>query len=444
MKTLDLKLVRDLRRLWAQALAVALVMACGIATLITAVGASRSLETTRDAFYERQRFATLFATATRAPEQIATALGRLPGVAAVQTRVSQPVLLDVPGMPEPASGRLISLPDSGSSLLNRLYLRDGRLPENRPGEVATLAAFADAHGLRPGDRVGAIVNGRRVSLRIVGIVYSPEFVYALAPGDLIPDPRRFGVFYARRSQLAGLFDMTGAFDDVLLLTRRDANLDAVTEAVNRILAPYGGRDAITRQAQPSHAFLDNELTQLRAMASVLPPVFVIVAAFLVNLILGRLVTLEREQIGLLKAVGYGDHELAAHYLKLSLVIVLAGTLIGAALGQWLGSALVRLYGEYFSFPYLVFRPTADLLGIAVLACLTGAAIGAVRAMVRVARLAPAAAMQPPAPTRYRTLGGGRPLSTPWIGALTRMSLRHLIRWPLRSPSSGCPWQWPCW
>ena len=71
MRALDKKLLRDLARLWAQALAVALVMACGVATLILAVGVYRSLEQTRTAYYERYRFGDVFATAVRAPNNLA-------------------------------------------------------------------------------------------------------------------------------------------------------------------------------------------------------------------------------------------------------------------------------------------------------------------------------------------------------------------------------------
>lgn len=432
MRALDRKLLRDLRRLWAQGLAIALVMACGVATLVTAVGASRSLERTRDAFYERQRFADVFAGATRAPEHLRARFAQIPGVSAVLTRIVEPIILDVPGMVEPATGLLVSLPDDGQPPVNRLYVRAGRLPADRPGEVAALAAFADAHGLRLGDSVTAITNGRRQRLDIVGIVHSPEYVYALAPGDLIPDPRRFGVFWAARSRMADLFDQRGAFNDLALSTRRGADTRAILARVDALLAPYGGRDAVLRKDQASHAFLDSELTQLRAMAGVLPPVFLIVAAFLVNLILGRWVTLEREQIGLLKAVGYGSASLAAHYLKLAAFVVVAGWIIGAVAGWLLGSSLVRLYGDYFSFPYLVFLPSGDLYVLAGLVCGLAALAGATRAITAVIRLAPAVAMQPPAPTRYRRLGGGAAGRLRWPGALPRMALRHVIRWPLRS------------
>lgn len=430
---LDRKLLRDLARMWAQVLAIALVMACGVATIVIAIGAYRSLEETRAAFYERYRFGSVFASATRAPLHLRDRIARLPGVSGVELRVVRPVLLDMPGMVEPATGFAVSIPDRGEPSVNRLYLRTGRLPESgRPGEVAVTEPFALAHRMEPGSTFTALMNGRRQLLTVTGIVLSPEYIYSIGPGDMMPDPRRFGVFFMSRAVLAGLFDMNGAFNDVALRTQRGANLRIIVDDLDRILQPYGGSGAHDRTDQTSHAFLDNELIQLRAMAAVIPPVFLFVAAFLVNMILSRLITLEREQIGLLKAIGFGPLAIAWHYAKLTLLIVAVGLAIGALSGNWMGRSLTRLYAEFFSFPFLIFRQSLDLYvlagGVTVVAALAGAA----RAIWSVVALPAAIAMQPPAPTRYRTFFSGGAAYLRFLSQLTIMAMRHLVRWPVRT------------
>jgi putative ABC transport system permease protein len=249
---------------------------------------------------------------------------------------------------------------------------------------------------------------------------------------MMPDPRRFGVFFMSRAALSGLFDMDGAFNDVALRTQRGANLAAIVDDLDRILLPYGGSGAHDRTDQTSHAFLDNELIQLRAMAAVIPPVFLFVAAFLVNMILSRLITLEREQIGLLKAIGFGPLAIAWHYAKLTLLIVAVGLAIGAFSGNWMGRGLTRLYAEFFSFPFLIFRQSLDLYvlagGVTVVAALAGAA----RAIWSVVALPAAVAMQPPAPTRYRTFFSGGAAYLRFLSQLTIMAMRHLVRWPVRT------------
>lgn len=430
---LDRKLLRDLARLWAQVLAISLVMACGVATMIIAVGAYRSLEETRSTFYDRYRFGNLFASATRAPLHLRERLISTGGVSGVELRIVRPVLLDIAGMAEPATGVAVSIPDSGEPAVSRLYLRTGRLPDaGRPGEIAVTEPFALAHGMQPGSRFAAILDGRKMTLTVTAVVLSPEYIYAMGPGDMVPDQRRFGVFFMPRSAMEGLFDMKGAFNDVTLRTQRGADTAAIVEAVDRVLMPYGGTGTHGRADQMSHAFLANELDQLRSMATVIPPIFLFVSAFLVNMILSRLIALEREQIGLLKAVGYGEVAIAWHYAKLVLVIAAIGITIGAAAGNWLGHALTRLYGSFFSFPFLIFRQSLDLYAIAAGATALAGLAGAARAIFSVVALPPAVAMQAPAPTRYRSLlaGTGRHLSM--FSQLTIMALRHLVRWPVRT------------
>lgn len=434
MSALDRKLVRELRRLAPQALAIALVMACGFATIVLALGAYRSLEETRRVFYDHYRFADLFARVTRAPLSLGNRILAIDGVASLDMRVTEPAILDLFPMPEPATGLAVSLPDFGAAETNRLYLRQGRLPETgRAGEVAVLESFAAAHRLSPGDRFPATIHGHRLELTVTGIVLSPEYIYALGPGDMVPDSRRFGVLFMPRSALEGLTDREDAFNDLALRLLPGARPAEVTAALDALLKPFGGTGAHGRTEQMSHAFLDNELMQLKAMASVIPPIFLFVSAFLVNMILSRLMALEREQIGLLKALGFGTATIAGHYLKLTLVIALMGVTIGALAGNWLGQGLTALYARFFSFPFLIFRQSADLYLIATAVTALSAVFGAARAVSTIAGLAPAVAMKPPAPVRYRQI-----LRLPaWLegrlfSELTVMALRHLVRWPVRS------------
>jgi putative ABC transport system permease protein len=433
MRALDRKLVRDLLHIWPQALAIALVLASGVATLILAVGAYRSLDETRSAYYDRNRFADVFATVTRAPMALEARIREIPGVAIVETRISKLALLDIAGFGMPATARFLSLPDTGDQRLNRLYLRAGRLPQ--PGHVSEAVvneAFAQAHGFTIGSTLSAILNGRKQQLRIVGIALSPEFVYALGPGDLMPDDRRFAVLWMSREALAALFDLNGAFNSIALRLVRGAQEVAVLDALDALTKRYGGSGAIGRKDQLSHAFLDAELTQLASMARVVPPIFLFVSAFLINMTLTRLIALEREQIGLLKALGYGRIAIGAHYVKLVLAIALVGIVLGFGLGTWFGRGLTRLYGDFFHFPFLIFRRDPDIYVMAAGISALAAVAGCVRAVWGALSLAPAVAMQPPAPPRYRRGWLERIGIMSHLSQMAVMAIRHLVRWPLRA------------
>lgn len=432
MSVLDLKLLRDLRRLWAQVLAIALVMAAGVATLVLGVGVYLSLSETRATYYERNRFADVFATVTRAPDALAERIGQIPGVSAVETRISRAALLDIPEMVEPATGQLVSLPDHGAQRLNVVHLRLGRLPQpDHPDEVVLNEPFANAHGYRPGSTFGALINGKRRTLTVVGIGLSPEFIYSIGPGFIVPDSRRFGVMWMSRRALGAAFDMNGAFTDVAVKLTGSAKQEDVIDRIDLLLERYGSRGAYGRKDQFSHAFLEAELMQLDAMSRVLPPIFLLVAAFLVNITLTRLVSLEREQIGLMKALGYSNAGVAWHYMKFVAGIAVLGVVIGGAFGTWLGRMLTVIYGEFYYFPFLIFDTNPVVYATATAATLGAVLLGAARAVWGVVGLAPSVAMRPPAPTVYRRILPRLPV-LPRLSPIATMIGRNIVRWPVRA------------
>ncbi len=433
MLALDRKMLRDLRAMWSQALAIALVLAAGVATLILAVGAYRSLDETRTAYYERYRFAHVFASATRAPRGLIERIREIPGVAAAEARIQEFALLDIDGFALPANGLVVSLPAHGSAQVNKLFIRSGRLPQN--GETAAVAInedFATAHGFRVGSQFQAILHGRKRRLNVVGIALSPEFIYATGPGDFVPDDRRFGILWMNEAVVEASYNLENAFNSVSLLLRRDASEPDVIKHLDTLLARYGGTASYGRKDQFSHAFLDAELQQLSAMSRILPPIFLVVTVFLINMILTRLIALEREQIGLLKALGYRSTAIAMHYIKLVIVIAVLGVAIGFVLGTWLGDLLTRMYGDFFHFPFLVFQRSADIYVASAAISVAAAVLGAARAAWQTLTLSPAVAMQPPAPARYRQLLRRRSALLRHISQLTVMVLRHIIRSPLRA------------
>jgi putative ABC transport system permease protein len=395
-----------------------------------------SLSRTQRAYYERQRFADVFASLKRAPQRLEERLAALPGVLTVSTRAVADVTLDVPGLEEPATGRLISIPAAGRPRLNDVFLRQGRWIEpGRPDEVIASEAFSEANRLRPGDRLGAIINGRRRDLTIVGLALSPEYVFNIRPGEIVPDNRRFGVFWMERRALASAFDMEGGFNDVALGLTPGASEPEVIARLDRLLEPYGGLGAIPRALQLSHWTLDNELKQLRSFGVIIPAIFLGVAAFLLNVALTRALALQRTQIACLKALGYADRAIGWHYVKWALVIAALGAVIGIAAGAWLGSGMIALYNIYFRFPILDYRLSAGVaLGAAAVALLAGA-LGALAAVRRAVAVPPAEAMRPEPPARYRPSFLERSVFGARLGHASRMVMRNIERQPWRTTAS---------
>ncbi|MFZ5875641.1 MAG: ABC transporter permease [Nitrospirota bacterium] len=432
MKALDRKLLRDLWHTRSQVLTIAFVVAGGMGAFIASFSTYDSLQWSRHVYYQASRFGEVFAALKRAPAPVESRIAELPGVSEVETTVVFDVTLDLPGVNEPVIGRMIGLPDGGQPRMNRLALRHGRFLESGGRrEVLVSEGFAAARKLGPGDRLAAILNGKRQELQIVGVVLSPEYVFATR-GSSLPDDRSFGVLWIDRERLASAFDMEGAFNYATARLSPGASEAAVIAGLDRLLEPYGVFGAYGRADQISNRILSQEISQQQVWGTVLPAIFMAVAAFLVNVVLSRHVATQREAIAALKALGYSNLRIGAHYLAFVSVIVVIGVALGVALGWWLGRAMTGLYTDFFHFPRLIFRvqPWVPALGAAIsFAAAVGGALNTVRG---IAALAPAEAMRPPSPVQYRKTLLERMGMERWLSPAARMVVRTLERRPFRA------------
>ncbi|HEY3448949.1 MAG TPA: ABC transporter permease [Myxococcales bacterium] len=433
---LDTKLWRDLWRMRGQAVSIGLLTACAVSVYVASTSTYHALQRTQRAYYERYRFAEVFADLRRAPEQLGQDVRELPGVSQVQTGVAADVSMQVPGLADPATARLVGV-DFARPGLNLLHLRSGRAPQPAStDEVLVSEGFFQVNRLALGASLTVVVNGRLQALRVVGVALSPEYVFAIRPGELMPDDRRYAILWMDRAALASATDLAGAFNQVSLTLSPGASLPEVQARLDRLLAPYGGQPSYPRERHTSHRFVSDEIRQLKAMALVIPAIFLGVAAFLLGVVFSRLVATQRQQIGTLKALGYEDRTIALHYLELASLVTLAGSALGVGAGFWMGAQLAQVYLRYYRFPELVYEPQASVAVQAALLGVAAALLGAGAAVVRAMRLPPAAAMMPEPPPTYRAsllerIGLGR-----LLGESGRMVLRSLSRRPMRAALSA--------
>lgn len=421
-----------------QIIATALVVACGVASFISMRSTYNSLLVTQQNYYSSYRFADVFAHLKRAPESLRPQIEKIPGVAAVQTRIVSEVTLSLPDLAEPAQGKIVSIPDKQTPVLNDLHFLRGRyVGANKTDEVIISGAFADANGFNPGDKIEAIINGRWRRLTIVGVALSPEFIYEIRAGEIFPDNKRYGVAWMSRKAAEAASDMEGAFNDLSLALAPGASEENAIENLDRMLENYGGTGSYGRDDQQSHRFLANEFSQLEVQALFLPAIFLGVTAFLLHLVLSRLVSTQREQIGLLKAFGYTDFHIGLHFLKLAIVAVSGGAILGILLGMYLGSGMTSLYADYFHFPILRYRAGWLVMVVSLFISFGAAAAGAVWAVRSAVALPPAEAMRPETPAQFRagfleSIGLHKFLSPTY-----RIILRNLSRQPVKAVLSVC-------
>jgi putative ABC transport system permease protein len=433
MRALDRKLFRDTAHIWGQMLAVSLVVASGIAMWVTIKSAHESLVLTVDTYYRQYRFPDVFASMRRAPLSLVSHIESIPGVVTVRHRIVRDITLDVPGLREPATGRVVSIPEIRRPMLNDLHLSSGRwIAPNQPDEVIVSDGFATANDLRLGDTLGGVINGRWRNLTIVGTALSPEYIYEIRPGDLLPDKRRFGVVWMGRKALEGAFDMDGAFNDLALTIAHGTNQRDVISRIDDLIAPWGGAGAHGRDEHVSNRFISDEIRGLEVSATITPTIFLSVAAFLIHLVLSRLVQLQRDQIAILKAFGYQSSRVGLHYLEMSLLTVGLGALLGIGAGLWLGSSTMTLYQQLYNLPLLHYEASLSLFATSIGISALAASVGAISSVARAVALPPAEAMRPEAPPRFSAGWMERMGVNTLLSPAARAIVRNVTRRKLKS------------
>lgn len=433
MKAMDKKLARDLWRLKGQVVSIALVIASGIALLVMALSTHEALEETASAYYERYRFGQVFANVKRAPLHLEDRISAIEGVQNVQLRISMQAVLEVENFAEPLMGRLVSVPEGKQPVLNRLLLKSGRLIEpGRSDEIVINDSFAKAHGLRAGHTIHALIDDKKRELHIVGTATSPEFIYVISPFALIPDKKRYAIVWMGRRAMEAAYDFEGSFNDLAVTALRGADTRPIIQALDVLFARFGGIGAIDRSDHLSHWFVSNEVKQQQTSARILPAIFLLVAAFLTNTVLTRLIATERSEIGLMKAFGYSSTQVGWHYAKMVLAICAVGILLGWLLGAYLGRISTDSYVQNLNFPLLIYRPGPYAFVLGALVSLAVGLVATARAVRGAARLPPIVAMRPPAPPQFRQAGDRARRLLAALDEPTRIIFRQISRWPGRA------------
>ncbi|WP_172349374.1 ABC transporter permease [Mesorhizobium sp. NZP2298] len=426
-------MARDLWSMRLQVLSIALLVAAGVAVFVMSVSNYQALIGAMEAHYRNERFADIFVGMTRAPLSIVDRLREINGIGIVEPRVAEPVRVIREDTNLPISGRVISLPAAGQPLLNRLHLVQGRWPDPlHPEEVIINAAYAEARAVRSGETIEVVLNGRLQGFRVVGTALSPEFIFATRAAVPLPDDRNFVVVWANEDAVASAFDMKGAFNDALMTLAPGAGSQHVLEEVDRLLAPYGGTGAYGRSDQPSHRFLKDELAEQETLSIVMPSVFFGIAAFLLNVVIGRMVEAQRGQIASLKALGFANRTIAFHYFKLVTAIALLGSAMGLVVGRWFAIGVVGSYAAFFRFPSLEAPLEPWLLVAATLVSVGAANLAAASAVYRIAMLAPAEAMRPETPPALHTFNWLQTIGSQRIPLQYVIAARTILGRPVRT------------
>ncbi|MFF0610573.1 FtsX-like permease family protein [Nocardia tengchongensis] len=417
------KLCRDLWRQRWQFLAIATVLAIGVAAFVATTDAYRNLDQSFARAYSEQRLPDAIISGPGAA-QLSSTLDRLPGQPVVEVRHQSEVGIRVHG--RAFLGRAIGVPEAVQPDVSLLAMESGTLPS--AGRLVIEQHLADHYGLRPGDSVDLLTSGGWQAIPVAGSALSAEYFWpARSVQEIMTTPEHFGVVFVPDGDLVA--NLPNPVEQVALYARDRAAAEDLVRAAERTAREHG-LQLVPRDQQPSYRALQDDVNAFGTFANLLPWLFLAAAVLGTYVLLSRVATAQRVVIGTLAANGFSPARLRRHYLGYGLACALLGTIPGLVGGYLLGGWITTRYTQALGLPLHVTALHPLTLIIAFAAALAAAALAAWAPARAAARMRPAEAMRITPPARR----GGRSLIERLIPVLERLPARWrmMVRAVLRN------------
>jgi len=343
------KMARETWRSKAQFLALIIIVTMGVMFFVAINSIHKNLKDSSDKFYKDRRFAHLTVSCFNIPEDVVRDISNIPSVEKVSGRIVKDLKLEINGTTSII--RMVTLPDSDEEIVNDILITSGSYFSAEKDQCIVDEQFFNTHKLKLGDKLKVKINGVEESLSIVGASKSPEFVYQLRDGSqLMPDNKKFGVIYVKESKGKELFNMKDSINNIAILLEDEKNIEEAKKEIQKTVDKYGLIEIAERKNNSSDKMLKAELDELKSLGGAVPVVFYIVALSMMFIIMGRIIETQRAQIGILKAIGYGNGTILSYYISFTVLVGVIGGAVGSVLGMFLGQYFTEIENQFFHLP----------------------------------------------------------------------------------------------
>ena len=397
MKKLDVRLLRMVKNSKGQFISITVIVAVALCIYILFSITSINIQNAVDQYYSTTNISDLVVELMRVPQAAVDDLKSINGIVDVQGRVSVDVPLQVAEKDEKVNIRVMSLPKNGG-VINKLYIVKGNRAELGDDNVILLEQFADARNIKIDEIITPYINGRIHNLKVSAIASSSEFIYVMEnEQSLLPALDKFGVAYVSEAFAQSVFGYRGSYNEVLIKVDDKSNVDDIINLVEKKLDKYGLKRITKLEDLLSNNVLTQKIDGIEMLSSVLPVMFLMVAAIIISIMLSRIVNNDRMAIGVLKALGYGNISILSHYTKYALIIGLAGSIMGITGGLLLSKPMSQVFVSFFNIPLsgieIQYSYIINAIILTSLFCI-GAGLFGARGILRIM---PADSMRPEAP-----------------------------------------------
>lgn len=316
------KMLRDMKLHKTQFISIFLMAFLGVFFYAGIGGEWMGLRNNVDSYYNETNFANAWIYGNSFSEKNEKAVQNIEGV----KETERALVIDSKG--KFSNNPTISLHFVNKNQISKSYLIKGEKFSTDKDGIWIDDRFAQAHKLSTGDKMSVTFNGVTMEKKIMGTIYSPEYVYIPGEDGMTPDFSAMG--YAYLSYKAFPMQENMIYNQMLITT----NINDSKKIENKINTVLNGNYSVflTRDNHTSYSMFENEIAQHKSMGSIFPMAFLAIALLTLLTTMTRIVISQRTQIGTLKALGFKKGKILFHYVSYGFWLSLAGSVLGAIVG----------------------------------------------------------------------------------------------------------------
>lgn len=329
---LFIKLLRDTKQSIGQFIAFVLVVAVGAFFYGGLVTYSNNLNAYVKDYFNEHNLSDLNVHYSQISKNDITGLSKIEGINKMEGRYT----FDATQAFEDykASLKIHSIPANNE--INTPRMIEGSPPSNK-NEILLDSRYAKEHQYRIGDQISIIANEKNVKFTIIGLGENVEHVKKNA----VQDHKNYGVAYIAEETLPEIADGF-YFNEIMIDAAEGYDIDKLGKSieVQSTDKQLNYLNQVSKERTFSYSQVNNTIHNNNLMSKVIPLVLFMIEAIILFLAMSRIIDSQRNQVGIMKALGVKNRNIMLHYMGYPVLVSIIGSILGCVIANYVFVPLV--------------------------------------------------------------------------------------------------------
>ncbi|WCF10608.1 ABC transporter permease [Paenibacillus thiaminolyticus] len=342
---LILKLVRDIKQSIGQFTAFVLVIAVGAFFYAGLVTLSDNLSAYTKAYFEEHNLSDLNVYYSQISKDDVAALSEIEGINKIEGRYTfdaKQAFKD-----DKASLKIHSIPVNNE--INTPTVIEGSIPSKKD-EILLDSHYAKEHNFQIGDEISLSTDGKEIKFSISGLSENVEY----AKKNETQDHKAYGAAYIAEETIPEIAD--GFYYNEVMIDARDGyDMENLGQSIELQSKQLSYLDQVSKERTFNYSQINQTIHNNKLMSRVIPFVLFLIEAVILFLTMSRIIDSQRNQVGIMKALGVKNRSIMLHYMGYPVLVGIIGSILGCAIAAIVFIPLVTAsIARAYSLPDITF------------------------------------------------------------------------------------------